>query len=53
MRVNIKLVLDGKDAKQFEEVRTKLGILNATDVLRFLIKREADKQLPEQETPAQ
>jgi len=44
MRVNIRLLLKGKEAKQFNELKEKLGIVNNTDVLRLLIRRAVDRK---------
>jgi hypothetical protein len=39
VRVNIKLILEGKEAKDFNSFKGKLGLVNNTDVLRYLIKQ--------------
>ena len=52
MRVNIRLVLDGKDATEFNQVKEELGIENNTDVLRFLIRHPPKiTTKPKTETP--
>lgn len=49
--VNIKLILQGKEAAEFNAVKERLGILNNTDVLRFLIKQFSEPVKGEKGTP--
>jgi len=42
VKVNIRLVLKGKDAAAFNAVKDKLGLVNNTDVLRLLIRRASE-----------
>jgi hypothetical protein len=40
-KISIRMDFEGKEAKEFDEVREKLGVRAYAEAIRVLIKREA------------